>query len=382
MRVLAKIDNMCKDFVLVFMQEFKALFSSVSALLIIFGGSLFYLFLYPTPYYNDVISKQRVAIIDYDSTSTSRELIHYFRASPYLEIAEILHSPNKAQALIESNEIYGIITIPKDFEKHLYSQIPPTIAISANASYLLIYGAIANAASEAISGFNAHLKTKLQHKDYDILAPSLLPLFNPSLGYINYTLAPVLIFILHQTLIAGAGIIGGTQNQQFNQGVRNYYSNANPALIVLSKIILLFGIYVLLFAFYFGFAYQAYGVSVNASVLDFWLFSSAFIFATAAFGVFFGAILPKRALSTQIIMLASMPLVFLLGFIWQKSQIAPLALDIMHLLPAYHGINGLLELNQMAAPFHLIRDYFISLLVLGVAYSALSAFIIYKRTRI
>lgn len=348
-------------------------------MLIIFGGSLFYLFLYPTPYYNDVLAKQKIAILDYDSSTSSRELITFFRASPHLEVVEILDNPSKAQEMIESNQIYGLITIPHNFEKHLYQQIPPTLSIMANASYLLIYGAIANAATDVISAFNAHLKIKIE--EYEILSPHLIPLFNPSMGYINYTLAPVLIFILHQTLVAGAGIIGGTQNQQYNQGVRNYYASANPLIIVLSKIFIFFGIYVVLFAFYFGFAYEFYGVNVNAHILDFWLFSIGFILSTAAFGVFFGTLLSKRAYSTQIIMLASMPIVFLLGFIWPKAQIAQWASDAIAFLPAYHGINGLLELNQMGASFSSVWGYFLNLLFLCLLYIGASVLVIYKKTK-
>ena len=363
-----------------FILEAKNIFTSVSAMIIIFGGSLFYLFLYPTPYYADVVSAQKIAIIDYDNTHYSRELIGFVRASPHLEIVEILHNANRVQELIESSQIYGVISIPRDFEKHLYQHIPPVVAIMGNASYLLIYGTIANAAAECIESFNEHIKITFNTQQKELLEPKFTPLFNPSMGYINYTLAPILIFILHRTLVAGAGIIGGTQNQQFSQDVRNYYAQSNPLLLVISKILVFFCIYMVLFAFYFGFAYEFYGVYVGAHILDFWLFSIAFILSTAAFGVFFGTLLPKRALSTQIIMLASMPVVFLLGFMWQETQIAPWASAIVSLLPAYHGINGLLQLNQMGASFGSVWEYFINLCFLGILYIIASVLMIYKKT--
>lgn len=369
-----------KGFFEIFILEAKNIFSSVSAMLIIFGGSLFYLFLYPTPYYNDVVNAQKIAIVDYDQTHSSRELISLVRASPNVEIVSILNQSQTLQNLIESHSIYGALIIPKDFEKNLYERIPPTLSIMANASYLLIYGAIVNGLSDVISEMNARIKQRLHIKVSEILQPQFIPLFNPSMGYINYTLAPVLMFILHQTLVAGAGIIGGTQNQQFAQGRRNYYAHAHPLILVLSKIFVFFCIYVLLFTLYFGFAYAFYGIQVQAHILDFWLFSIAFILSTASFGVFFGALLPKRALATQIIMLASMPIVFLLGFMWPKNQIAPWASDVVSFLPAYHGINGLLELNQMGASFGSVWEYFLSLLFLCMLYIGASVIVIYKKT--
>ena len=89
-----------RHFYSIFLLEAKSIFTSVSAMLIIFGGSLFYLFLYPTPYYNDVVAKQKIAIIDYDSSTSSRELITFFRASPHLEVVEILDNPSIAQEMI------------------------------------------------------------------------------------------------------------------------------------------------------------------------------------------------------------------------------------------------------------------------------------------
>lgn len=364
----------------IFISELKSIFTSVSAMLIIFGGSLFYLFLYPTPYYSDTVAAQKIVILDNDNTQSSRHLIFLAKSSPYLEVISVLDDPNEAQQLIETHRAYGIVMIPQDFEKHLYQRIPPVVPIMANASYLLIYGAIANAMADVIAEFNAQITFALQTHEYSLLEPELIPLFNPSMGYINYTLAPILIFILHQTLVAGAGIIGGTQNQQFSQGVRNYYATTNPLLLVLSKIFIFFCIYVVLFAFYFGFAYEFYGVHVNAHIVDFWLFSIAFIFATSAFGVCFGTLLPKRALSTQIVMLASMPIVFLLGFMWPREQIATWINDIITFLPAYSGINGLLRLNQMGASFGDIWEYFLSLLFLGVFYIFVSVVMIYKKT--
>ena len=97
--------------------------------------------------------------------------------------------------------------------------------------------------------------------------------------------------------------------------------------------------------------------------------------------MFFGTLLPKRAYSTQIIMLASMPIVFLLGFIWPKAQIAPWASDIIAFLPAYHGINGLLELNQMGASFSSIWGYFLNLLFLCLLYIGASVWVIYKKNK-
>lgn len=80
-------------------------------------------------------------------------------------------------------------------------------------------------------------------------------------------------------------------------------------------------------------------------------------------------------------MLKLAPIVFLLGFMWPKAQIAPWATEIVSFLPAYHGINGLLQLNQMGASFSSVWGYVINLLCLAMLYIGASVIIIYKKTQ-
>ncbi len=361
------------NFFAVFISEAKRLMRNISTLTVCIAGPLAYFLLYPSPYTNDIIKAQSIAIIDKDNTFLSTHLAFLANSSPDIYLKGYATSISKAQEMLEKGEIFGILYIPKGFEKNAYLQSSPNLAFLANSSYFLIYGAIINGLHEATEALNPLIREKqrllygMQNPHYtsqkDLLILKSSPLFNPSLGYINYALAAVFIVILHQMLLVGMGIFGAS------------YEGRDPIVPLLFSRILLFGLLCFaLFAFYFGFGFSFYGINHRASVSDFWLLCTAFIFAIVSFGNFFGVLIKKPYQATIIILLCSLPLVFLLGFIWPSFAIPTPINFFVQFIPIFHGVNALLRLNEMGADFVSIYPYFLNLIGLGLLYILLALF--------
>ncbi|WP_305862938.1 ABC transporter permease [Helicobacter cholecystus] len=361
------------------------LIKNISVLTVCILGPLAYFLLYPTPYENDIVRNQKIIIIDKDNTQLSRNLAFLANSSSEVQVKGYTTSLKEARELLEKGDIFGILYIPKGFEKEAYLQSAPTLAFLANSSYFLIYGSIINGLYQATQELNPQIKIKqqilygdyaLKGSDYalqkDLLLLNSSPLFNPSLGYINYALAAVFVVILHQMLIVGMGIFGASYS---------YGANTPILSILLSRMILFGLICIALFAFYFGFGFSYYGIHHHASIQDFWLFTLGFIFSILAFGNFFGCIIAKPYQATIIILLSSLPLIFLLGFIWPLEAIPAPIKTFVQFIPVFHGVNALLRLNEMGADFQSIFHYFKNLLILGVFYTLLSYLVIFLRTR-
>lgn len=363
--------------------EALRLVKNVSVLTVCILGPLAYFLLYPTPYENDVVRSQKIAIIDEDNTHLSRSLAFFANSSSEVQVKGYATSLKEAQSLLERGDIFGILYIPKGFERDAYLQSAPTLSFLANSSYFLIYGSIINGLYQATQELNPEIKVKQQilYGDYalkgsnhmlqkDLLLLHSSPLFNSSLGYINYALAAVFVVILHQMLVVGMGIFGASYR----------YTPNTPALSLLFARMILFALICIpLFAFYFGFGFSYYGIHHHASIEDFWLFSLCFIFAILAFGNFFGSIVSKPYQATVLILLSSLPLIFLLGFIWPLEAIPAPIQTIVQFIPIFHGVNALLRLNEMGADFQSIFPYFKNLLALGVLYTLLSYLAIWLR---
>lgn len=369
------------NFFRVVLEEAKAVFSNGVVLLIVLGGSLMYALLYPTPYKNDVIRNQKIAIVDMDRSSASRELIFFVSALPQVEIEYVLSSQKKAKELLLKNEIFGYLVISEDFEANLHKGVPNYLGYIANASYFSAYGAIVEALNSAANALGDQVKIKMktlqtQHlsQEANPLVKKSIPLFNVSVGYLNYALAAVLIFILHQTAIGGTMLIGAFQNSI--KDPLAYYSQASVFKLVLARFLVFGMTYFFLFLLFFGFFFKLYHISVQANWIDFWCFAFAFLFATLALGIFLGFVIKDSALPTQIVLISSLPIIFLLGFIWPIDLIPDFLKNIAQFIPAYHGINGFLRLNQMGAELDQIMPHFFWLLALGVVFSFLA--ILYK----
>lgn len=363
--------------------EALRLLKNISVLTVCILGPLAYFLLYPTPYENDVVRSQRIAIIDEDNTQLSRSLAFFANSSSEVQVKGYATSLKEAQELLERGDIFGILYIPKGFEKDAYLQSNPTLSLLANSSYFLIYGSIINGLYQATQELNPQIKIKQQilYGDYalkggnhtlqkDLLLLKSSPLFNSSLGYINYALAAVFVVILHQMLVVGMGIFGASYT---------YTPNTPILSLIFARMILFACICIALFAFYFGFGFSYYGIHHHAKIEDFWLFSLGFIFAILAFGNFIGSIVSKPYQATVLILLSSLPLIFLLGFIWPLEAIPSPITTLVQFIPIFHGVNALLRLNEMGADFQSIFPYFKNLIALGGFYTLLSFVAIFLR---
>ncbi len=364
----------------VLLGELKAVFNNRVVLLIVLGGSLLYALLYPTPYHNDVIREQKIAVVDHDESAFSRELLFFVNAVPQLRVAYVLGSEKHAKDLLLENKIFGYLSIPRGFEANVYKGVPTYLGYVANASYFSVYGAIIeglNHAGSALSDvIKIHAKTlQDQHtqKEANLLSSQSIPLFNVSGGYLNYALAAILIFILHQTAIGGAMLVGAFQNKE-NDPLA-YYNQASSLQIIAARFLVFGVIYCLLFALFFGFFFEMYHVSIQANEFDFWCFAFALIFATLALGILLGLLIKDTALPTQIVLVSSLPIVFVLGFIWPSDLIPEFLKFFANFIPAYHGINGFLRLNQMGAQLLQIMPQFYWLMGFGSIFSLLAIWI-------
>ncbi len=367
-------------FLEVVIKEFRAIFSNVTIVFVVFVGSLLYAFLYPTPYYADIVRKQKIVVLDLDDTLLSRDFIFLANASQNLQVSYVVNSPKIAKDLLERNEVYGQLNIPKGFERNIHKGVPTTLLYRANASYFLIYGTIIEGLNELGNYFSNNVKLQAKATlgemnigdNTSLVRFDSIPLFNPSIGYINYALAAILVFILHQTLIIGVMVLGATQNIEDKNKERHYFNTESLFYVLIARIIVFGAIYIVLFALYFGVFFKIYGIHTTANPFEFWFFAIMFIIACVAFGILLGTFIFNTALPTQIILMSSLPLVFMMGFIYPTMLLPDILQWFVKLIPAYYGINGFIRLNQMGDSFHNIMSDFYALFTIFVVCFTLS----------
>jgi ABC-2 type transport system permease protein len=368
-------------------KEFSILIHNWGILLTVFGGVMFYAVLYPQPYLNNEPRNQTVAIVDHDNTSASRRLTRWIDASSGAQVVRHLNSIEEAKDLLVHEQIKGFIVIPASFMKETLLGKSPVIAMAGDANYFLVYGSIIEGAMGAVLTSAATIRvanmvvsgvpieTAAEH--WLPIGLNARPLFNDSIGYLQYVIPAVFILLLHQTLLLGTGLLGAEFNQQLSSGEEKP-GGQSAFHILASRFTLMFIIYLVLSIFYMGICFEYYGITRNANLDELWLMIMAFTGATTALGLLFGVLVPRTELIAPIVMISSLPLVFSAGFVWPLESVPWVIGAICDLAPSTDAIQGFLKLNQMGATFPQVFPHWVWLLFLFLLYST-SAWVILRR---
>ncbi|WP_163499893.1 ABC transporter permease [Helicobacter suis] len=353
-------------------QEFKAIFTNFAVLFIIIGGPLFYAFLYPLPYKNDIVTHQKIALVDKDQSFLSYKLTQLLEATQEMSIAYFPSSLQEAKKLLEEEKVYGIVFIPEFFEKHVYTGVPASVEFYANANYFLIYGAIAQATLSTIQDLSHKIKIDRerfltnQSGEHELFSLQTIPLYNYSLGYLNYALSHVLLFILHQTLLIGTAILTTTTPKCFPNLLESLS-------FILIRCFCFSFIYLFLVLLYLGVLFTYYGIHTHANPLALLIFAMIFIFSTASCGVLLGTFLSKPVQATQIVLLSSLPLIFMMGFIWPAELMPSFLQILLQVVPATHALSGMVMLNQMGANLSVVIKHIGALMAISLVALSWSA---------
>jgi len=366
--------------------ELAAIFGNRVLLLTVFGGVFFYSFLYPLPYAQQLPREQAVVVVDMDGSATSRKLIRMVDATPQVKITAHALNMADAQSMIIEQDIKGMLVIPKHFYRDLLLQRTPVLSYSGDASWFLVYSTVIEGLVTASETLKAQVKVKKKliegiplagaERQFTAIGLNMRPAFNITTGYVYYVVPAIFVLILHQTLLIGAGLVGGGQHEDG----KGYWQHVPAWRIISIRGLIFITIYLLLMLYYFGFSYHYYGINRLADPLQLLLLALPFLLATSAFGIVIGALIPRRELVTLLVMLGSLPLIFSSGIIWPSSLLPGPINFIAQLIPATPGMQAFVHLNQTGADFSQVFPLFKQMLWQATGYALLAGWLMSRKT--
>lgn len=369
--------------------EWQAVFTNSAILLTVFGGVLLYSFLYPLPYTGQVPRDQEVVVVNLDNSQLSRRLERMVDATPQVHLSARAHSLEEAEEIFFTRKLSGILVIPENFYRDLLQGRRPTLAFAGDASYFLVYGTVLEGMAGAGNTLAAEVKVSrmimsgqplsLATERLSSIKLNLVPVFNPIMGYVNYVIPAVFILILHQTLIMGVGILSGGQNEQQAAGQKGYWQRAAPLRLLAVRTGLFVAIYWLLFMYYFAVCFAYYHIPRLAGLAELSLLLLPFLLSATFLGVCLGSLIPRRELTTLLVLISSLPLIFASGFIWPLSAIPAPIVAVSQLIPIIPAIKAFLALNQMGAEFSDILPLWYQLWLCTVLYGTLAWWLLRRR---
>ncbi|NRD72496.1 ABC transporter permease [Shewanella sp. VB17] len=366
--------------------ELKAIVADKAIAVTLFGGVLFYAILYPLPYLHQVPTEQQLVVVDLDHSSLSRRLIRHADASAKMSVIGQVGSLLEAKTWIQSGRAHGLLVIPAGFRRDLLQGKGVTLSYGGDASYFLIYASIAEGLVAAGMDAGKHVQLlgmlakgeapQQAAKNLNSVKINSVPAFNLSLGYTPYVVPGLFLLILHQTLLIGMGILGAGQWAKLG-----YWNQCSPLLLICGRMTAFMLIYLVFTSFYIGYCFYWYQVSIQASLSLVSLFLLPFLLASCAGGVALSCLFMRRDLPTQVLLLASMPIMFVSGFIWPLALIPQPLIWISQVIPAVPAIMGMLELNQMGASWASIMPKWLQLWGLFVFFFLLAVYGVSKKLK-
>lgn len=380
------------NFFTTFKNEAKLIFTDAAIMLTIIGGVVLYSFLYPQPYAKQSVSALFVSVVDYDKSDVSRNIIFKLNATPQISITRNDLSERDAKEALVKGNIKAIVVIPRHFKRDLALNISPTIAVGADSSYFLIYGAVLEGAMKSVLTESATIKVanllKKQvpledaKKSYIPYSLNMINLFNKNNSYTQYVVPAVFVLILQQTILIGLGILGGGVNERMRRRDEAYFKTAPVWQMYLSRIIIFLSIFFAHMLFYFGYSFEHFEVTRLANIPDLLTFGFAFLLASISFGLFLGSLLSSREIATPVVLFSSLPLVFSAGFVWPLESLPSVIHYLSLLVPSTPAIHGFLGLNQMGASFDMIIDSYSILWIQSIVYLLLASLLFLKKRNI
>jgi len=374
-----------KEFVAIFKTELRYIFSDGGVILIMFGAVIIYSTVYSFAYSNEVLQDVPVAIVNNDRTQESRDFIRKLNATPNINVTYEVSSLDEAKSLFLSRKVYGIIILPDDFAKDIYSGKTTYVAIYADGSYLLIYKQVLNDLTNTVLTNNVQIKVqRLMQQGISMeqafvvsnpVSPNIQSTFNPYLGYGSFAMPAILVLIIQQTLLIGIGMIGGTWREKklYCKLIpeRRKYLSALPILLGKSAAYYVSGAATMLYVF--GFQYKLFHFPMNGDVLDLTMFMTPYLLSVIFLGLAISLVLKRRENSIILILFTSIPLLMLSGISVPKEAMPEWLYQFGKIIPSSNAINGFIRIQSAGATLKEVSPEYAMLWILTGIYFLLAA---------
>ncbi|MDY5686250.1 MAG: ABC transporter permease [Prevotella sp.] len=361
MRILSTIKTFLADILSTACAEARAIIRDEGVLLFVVALPLFYPILYSWIYNNEVTHEVPVAVVDASHSSTSREFVRMYDASPDVRVAYFCNSLDEARRLVASQDINGIVYLPEDMDTRLNRMQPATVSIYCDMSLMLAYKAIYSTATSVAGIMNSRIQIRLSGNATDRedqistqpLKYEEVPMFNPTGGYGNFILPGVLALILQQTLLLGIGMLYATRNERRQPFAPACGTAVGHAFgwfrLMTGRTLCFLLLYSMLTAYVllaipkmFSFVQLLHPGDLVAFVLP-------YLLACMFMSMSLGAVLRQREDVMLVVVFTSVPLLFMSGVSWPQSNIPAFWRAAACLFPSTFGIQGFVKLNTMGA---------------------------------
>lgn len=345
-----------KNIYLLFIREIKKIIKDKNLLLMVFVAPLVYPVLYGAIYFNKVETEIPVAIVDYDNTSMTRNLIKQIDASNNVYVCKYLSSEYEAENGIINDEYHGVLIIHKNFTEEIKHGKRSNVNLILSTGRLLVLSDIGIPISQIVNTFGgkitaATLASKnvpvFQNTEYaQPIKIDFQNLYNPYLTYGDLILPPLFVIILSQlALISSAAAFA--KEWALDKWKNMFLITNNTFTIGVSKVLAFVFLFVIWGIILLSFHIPAFDVRFMGKWFELLIVAVLGIGASTCFGLFWGTFFKHRISVFVILGFSSYPFFLLSGYAWPGQQIPEYLQYISYLLPITPFLKAVFSITQM-----------------------------------
>ena len=369
----------------VFAIELKRIFRDPGVMVIFILATLAYPFLYKAIYWREQITDIPVAVVDLSRSQESREFLHRWNAAPDIKLAYTCASMGEAEQLLRDQKVHGIIYFPHDYAAQLADPLGQAhISLYCDMSSFLymkgIYLSCNQVMLESMRNIQIDRYEQMgMDKEFAWALVQDAPysetaLFTPTGGYGSFLIPAVLVLILHQTLLFGICMLGGTAREENKQlfripGRRRGWSSLR---IVLGRAAAYFVIYYALAAILMIALPRLFNLPHIGAVGDLLRFIVPYLLATIFFSMCVSVFIRNRESGLVLLISSSLIFLFMAGISWPKEMIPEAWRYLSYAIPYTAGANGFIHISSMGASLWTTRMEYDTLWILTGVYFILA----------
>jgi ABC-2 type transport system permease protein len=349
-----------------------------------------YSFFYPLPYATQSVRDIPLVVVDLDGSPTSRDVVSRLSAVAAIRNGGDASSIGEASNALAAGQIAGIVVVPKNFSRDAMRGTPTAVTVFGTGAYpvqdkavlgsvgAVLQGVVAEVAGARLARQGAPAAALLQSAR---AGPAFIdqPLYNLTRGYGSYVVAAVGILIVQQVMLMAIAALVGTWLEG-RAGTLFGAQAVGPSALV--GTVAGFALFVFLALLYFiGFAFWFQDVPRGGNFAGALAFAALTALTVASLGIALGAWFADRERALQVLLVTSVPFLFMGGIVFPREAIPVPINALAMLIPTTPGIFGFVKLNQMGATWSEIRPESVNMTVLFLLYTAFAAWAVHWRRR-
>lgn len=358
-------------------KEFLQIFRNKSILAIIFVMPVIQLVILPLAA-NYEIKDIKIAVVDHDKSTQSRELIRKITASGYFKIMNYGENYNDAYQEVEKDKIDLILEIPNNFEKDLVRENNEKVLIAINAINGTKAGLSASYLGQILQNYNQQIQLEMNPELETVKKSSGLEIvpkfwFNETYNYRLSLVPGILAFLV--TLIGGyLTALNIVEEKEIGTIEQINVSPIKKRDFILGKLIPFWILSMVAFTIGLLVTIFVYKIQMQGSYLLLYAFISVYLIAILGMGLLASVYSDTQQQSMFMVFFFMMIFILMSGLFTPTESMTDWAKYIAYLNPVTYGVDGVRLIMLKDSSFMDLLPHFgfiIGLAIVVISWSVL-----------